>query len=385
MIPYGRQKIDQEDIDAVIETLKSSFLTQGPKVPDFEKAICNYTGSQFSLAFNSATSALHAACLALDLAEGDILWTSPISFVASANCGLYCGAKVDFVDIDPSTNNMCPNALEKKLIESKEKGALPKVVIPVHLSGMPCDMKKISSLAKKYNFKIIEDASHAIGSEYDGSKTGNCIYSDICIFSFHPVKIITTGEGGVALTNCNKLYKKLSLLRTHGITRDEKLMSIPPDGPWYYEQHILGFNYRMTDIQASLGISQLSKINEFILRRREIEETYDQELSSLPILLPEKSNNAQSSLHLYIIKLKLEIAKISHKEFFEKLISKGIGVNLHYIPIYRQPYFKKLGFIKEQYTNSELYYSQAMSIPIHPSMSNKDQETVIKAIKQTLA
>jgi len=385
LIPYGRQKIDQEDIDAVVETLKSSFLTQGPKVPDFEKAICNYTGSQFSLAFNSATSALHSACLALDLAEGDILWTSPISFVASANCGLYCRAKLDFVDIDPSTNNMCPNALEKKLIESKEKGTLPKVVIPVHLSGMPCDMKKISSLAKKYNFKIIEDASHAIGSEYEGSKTGNCIYSDICIFSFHPVKIITTGEGGVALTNCNRLYNKLSLIRSHGITRDEKLMSIPPDGPWYYEQQILGYNYRMTDIQASLGISQLSKINEFILRRREIEEIYDQELSSLPILLPEKSNNAKSSLHLYIIKLRLEIAKITHKEFFDKLISKGIGVNLHYIPIYRQPYFKKLGFIKEQYTNSELYYSRAMSIPIHPSMSNKDQKTVIKAIKQTLA
>ena len=385
MIPYGRQKVDQEDIDAVIETLKSSFLTQGPKVPAFEKAICNYIGSQFSLAFNSATSALHAACLALDLAEGDILWTSPISFVASANCGLYCGAKVDFVDIDPSTNNMCPNALEKKLIESKKNNSLPKVVIPVHLSGMPCDMKKISSLAKKYNFKIIEDASHAIGSEYEGSKTGNCIYSDICIFSFHPVKIITTGEGGVALTNCNKLYNKLSLLRTHGITRDEKLMSIPPDGPWYYEQHILGFNYRMTDIQASLGISQLSKINEFIARRREIEEIYDQELCNLPISLPEKSNNAKSSLHLYIIKLKLESANISHKNFFDKLISKGIGVNLHYIPIYRQPYFKKLGFIKEQYTNSELYYSQAMSIPIHPSMSNKDQETVIKAIKDTLA
>jgi UDP-4-amino-4,6-dideoxy-N-acetyl-beta-L-altrosamine transaminase len=385
LIPYGRQKLDQEDIDAVIETLKSSFLTQGPKVPAFEKAICNYIGSQFSLAFNSATSALHAACLALDLAEGDILWTSPISFVASANCGLYCGAKVDFVDIDPSTNNMCPNALEKKLIESKKNNSLPKVVIPVHLSGMPCDMKKISSLAKKYNFKIIEDASHAIGSEYEGSKTGNCIYSDICIFSFHPVKIITTGEGGVALTNCNKLYNKLSLLRTHGITRDEKLMSIPPDGPWYYEQHILGFNYRMTDIQASLGISQLSKINEFIARRREIEEIYDQELCNLPISLPEKSNNAKSSLHLYIIKLKLESANISHKNFFDKLISKGIGVNLHYIPIYRQPYFKKLGFIKEQYTNSELYYSQAMSIPIHPSMSNKDQETVIKAIKDTLA
>lgn len=384
MIPYGRQKIDQEDIDAVLETLTSSFLTQGPKVPEFEKEICNYTGSKFSAAFNSATSALHAACYSLGLSDGDIFWTSPISFVASANCGLYCGALVDFVDINSKSNNICPNKLEEKLIESKNNDTLPKVLIVVHLAGMPSEMKKIHALSVKYNFKIIEDASHAIGSEYEGKKTGNCEYSDICIFSFHPVKIITTAEGGMAVTNNKEIYDNLCLHRTHGITKDESKMSKPPDGPWYYEQKILGFNYRMTDLQAALGISQLSKIDTFLLKRREVERRYDQELSDLPIILPEKTDNALSSLHLYIIKIKLEEVKKSHKEIFINLQSQGIGVNLHYIPIYRQPYFKKFNFDQSQFLNSELYYSHAISIPMHASMSSKDQDSVIRSLRSTI-
>ena len=270
MIPYGRQDITQRDIDAVVETLQSSFLTQGPKVPEFEKNICSYVGSQHAVAFNSATSALHASCISLGLSKNDIFWTSPISFVASANCGLYCGANVDFVDIDPVTNNMCPNALERKLIKAKDLGKLPKVVIVVHLSGMPCDMKSIHALSIEYNFRIIEDASHAIGSELNQQKTGSCIYSDIAIFSFHPVKIITTAEGGMAVTNNHKIYEDLSILRTHGITRDINQMSKVPDGPWYYEQKILGFNYRMTDLQAALGITQLSRIDDFLKKRRMI-------------------------------------------------------------------------------------------------------------------
>jgi len=385
LIPYGRQNISQEDIDAVIETLQSPFLTQGPKVPEFEKEICSYTGGRFATAFNSATSALHAACFALGLSKGDIFWTSPISFVASANCGLYCGASVDFVDVNPKSNNICPNELEKKLIESKKNKTLPKVLIVVHLSGMPCEMKKIHALSVKYDFRIIEDASHAVGSEFEGKKTGNCEYSDICIFSFHPVKIITTAEGGMAVTNSKEIHDSLTLHRTHGITKDESKMSKTPDGPWYYEQKILGFNYRMTDIQAALGISQLSKIDTFILKRRQIEKRYDQELSSLPIILPEKSNNALSSLHLYIIKIKLDQVSKSHKEIFTNLQLKGIGVNLHYIPIYRQPYFARYNFDQSQFLNSELYYSHAISIPMHASMSSKDQDLVISALKSIIS
>lgn len=380
MIPYGTQKITQEDIDAVLETLQSSYLTQGPKVPEFEQKICEYVKCKFSLAFNSATSALHSACCSLGLSEGDIFWTSPISFVASANCGLYCGATLDFVDIDSSTNNICIDALKKKLIESSKLNRLPKILIVVHLAGMPCDMESIHELSKIYGFKIIEDASHAIGSEYKNFKTGNCKYSDICIFSFHPVKIITTAEGGMALTNDEELFEKLSLLRTHGITKDESKMSKLIDGPWYYEQKILGYNYRMTDLQAALGITQLSKIDEFIERRREIEDCYDEELAKLPIILPCKSSIAKSSLHLYIIKLQLEKIQSSHKDVFLNLQSLGVGVNLHYIPIYRQPYFEQFGFDKNEFLNSELYYSHAISIPMHPSMTPKDQDNVIKAL-----
>jgi UDP-4-amino-4,6-dideoxy-N-acetyl-beta-L-altrosamine transaminase len=380
LIPYGRQDITQRDIDAVVETLQSSFLTQGPKVPEFEKNICSYVGSQHAVAFNSATSALHASCISLGLSKNDIFWTSPISFVASANCGLYCGANVDFVDIDPVTNNMCPNALERKLIKAKDLGKLPKVVIVVHLSGMPCDMKSIHALSIEYNFRIIEDASHAIGSELNQQKTGSCIYSDIAIFSFHPVKIITTAEGGMAVTNNHKIYEDLSILRTHGITRDINQMSKVPDGPWYYEQKILGFNYRMTDLQAALGITQLSRIDDLLKKRRMIKKQYDNELSNLPVLLPHDSNYATSALHLYIIRLKLDEINSTHLEVFMELRSKGIGVNLHYIPIYRQPYFKRFNFDLNDFVNSEQYYKEAISIPIFPSMDEVQQDEVINSI-----
>lgn len=385
MIPYGRQEISQEDIDSVIDVLKSPFLTQGPKVPEFENKVSEYTGGSYSAAFNSATSALHAACCALDLQENDIFWTSPISFVASANCGLYCGAKVDFVDIDPLTNNICPQALEKKLDTAKKLGSLPKIIIVVHLSGMPCDMEAIYSLSIKFNFKIIEDASHAIGSEFNNFMTGSCKYSDIAVFSFHPVKIITTAEGGMAMTNNEQIFNALSMLRTHGITRDESKMFKSPDGPWYYEQQILGFNYRMTDIQAALGISQLSKIKQFLVKRGVVEKKYDSELSNLPLLLPSKCNKSVSALHLYIIKLKLDEIRYSHKEVFMKLRSQGIGVNLHYIPIYRQPYFKKFTFNPDDFPNSENFYNTAISIPMFPSMSEDDQAKVIETISSILS
>jgi UDP-4-amino-4,6-dideoxy-N-acetyl-beta-L-altrosamine transaminase len=316
----------------------------------------------------------------LGLSKNDIFWTSPISFVASANCGLYCGANVDFVDIDPVTNNMCPNALERKLIKAKDLGKLPKVVIVVHLSGMPCDMKSIHALSIEYNFRIIEDASHAIGSELNQQKTGSCIYSDIAIFSFHPVKIITTAEGGMAVTNNHKIYEDLSILRTHGITRDINQMSKVPDGPWYYEQKILGFNYRMTDLQAALGITQLSRIDDLLKKRRMIKKQYDNELSNLPVLLPHDSNYATSALHLYIIRLKLDEINSTHLEVFMELRSKGIGVNLHYIPIYRQPYFKRFNFDLNDFVNSEQYYKEAISIPIFPSMDEVQQDEVINSI-----
>jgi UDP-4-amino-4,6-dideoxy-N-acetyl-beta-L-altrosamine transaminase len=380
MIPYGQQEISQEDIDSVIEVLQSPFLTQGPKVPEFESKINDYIGSKYSTAFNSATSALHAACCALGLERGDVFWTSPISFVASANCGLYCGAKVDFVDIDPLTNNMCSLALKRKLEESEKNGLLPKIVIVVHLSGMPCDMEAIHALSVKFNFKIIEDASHAIGSDYNNFKTGRCTYSDITVFSFHPVKIITTAEGGMAMTNNEQTHEALSMLRTHGITRDESKMSKSPDGPWYYEQQVLGFNYRMTDLQAALGITQLSRINQFLAQRRDIERRYDAELANLPLSLPAKSHKATSALHLYVIKLKLEEIRCSHREVFLKLRTAGIGVNLHYIPIYRQPYFHKFNFNIDHYPNAEAYYNTAISIPMFPSMAENDQVKVIQAL-----
>jgi len=384
MIPYGRQDITQQDIDAVTEVLKSDFLTQGPVVPLFEKEVCNYTGAKYGVAVNSATSALHISCLALGLGKDDWLWTSPITFVASANCGLYCGAKVDFVDIDSRTYNLSPQKLEEKLIEAEKKGKLPKIVIPVHLAGQSCEMKKIYQLSKKYSFKIIEDASHAIGGRYQGKSVGSCQYSDITVFSFHPVKIITTGEGGMAVTNNKQLAEKMSLLRCHGVTRDPKFMTHEPDGSWYYQQIELGFNYRMTDIQAALGISQIKKLDRYIIKRNKIANQYNQAFQKNPaVVVPYQHQDADSSYHLYIIKKGKKLS-IDRKILFEKLKKEGIGVNIHYIPLYTQPYYKKQGVISCGFSNSEDYYSCAISLPIFYSMTSVQQIKVISVLEEIM-
>lgn len=384
MIPYGRQDITQSDIDAVVEVLESDFLTQGPAVPEFEQIVAEYCGAKYAVATNSATSALHIACLALGLTEGDWLWTSPITFVASANCGLYCGAKVDFVDIDPRTYNLSPQALEEKLVQAEKEGRLPKIVIPVHLCGQSCEMEAIYKLSQQYGFKIIEDASHAIGGKYQDKLIGNGQYSDIVIFSFHPVKIITTGEGGMAVTNNQSLAEKMSLLRSHGITRDPNQMTQIPDGPWYYQQIDLGYNYRMTDIQAALGISQIQRLEQYITKRHEIAEKYNQVLEGLPITVPYQHPDCYSALHLYVIRLRKD-SPISHKEMFENLRNQEIGVNLHYIPVHTQPYFQKMGFKLGDYTNSEQYYQEAISLPIYPTLSEAEQDQVITVLQKALS
>ena len=384
MIPYGRQTISQADIDAVIEVLQSDFLTQGPKLPQFEQALCDYTGARHALAVNSATSALHIACLALGLGPGDWLWTSPITFVASANCGLYCGASVDFVDIDPHTYNLSPEALEQKLIKAEAENRLPKVVVAVHLAGQPCDMAAIHKLSRQYGFAIIEDASHAIGGKYKGEPVGNCRYSDITVFSFHPVKIITTAEGGAALTNQPELAEKMALLRSHGITRDPQQMTHKPDGPWYYQQIDLGFNYRMTDIQAALGISQLTRLDNYVQKRHQLAEHYNQALAGLPFLLPWQHPDSYSAFHLYIIRLDTEKTGISHRRLFESLRAEGIGVNLHYIPVHLQPYYRNMGFAEGDYPQAENYYHQAISLPLHPKLSIQTQKLVIDELIHAL-
>jgi len=382
MIPYGKQDINQDDIDAVVETLTSDFITQGPKIPEFEKSVTDYTGTKHAVAVSSATAALHISCHALGVTKGDIVWTSPVTFVASANCARYCGAEVDFVDIDKTTYNMSVTRLERKLIEAKAIGRLPKVVIPVHLTGQSCEMEPIAKLAKDYNFKIIVDASHAIGGKYKGEPVGNCAYSDICVFSFHPVKIITTAEGGMATTNDDDLAKKLALARSHGITRDENLMTEPSHGPWYYQQIELGYNYRLTDIQAALGTSQMKRINEFVKTRNELAKRYDQLLSSLPIITPQQHDDCYSSRHLYVIKLDGEL---NHKAVFEKMRELGIGVNLHYIPVHLQPYYAKMGFNKGDYPASEDYYAHAISIPLYAKLTHEEQDQVVEALKQAIS
>lgn len=384
MIRYGQQDITQADIDAVIGVLKSFNLTQGPNIPAFEQSVIAHTGAKYAVAVNSATSALHIACMALDLGPGDWLWTSPNTFVASANCALYCGAKVDFVDIDPRTYNLCPQKLEAKLVEAEKSGELPKIVVPVHFTGQPCDMAAIHALGQKYGFKIIEDASHAIGGQYKGEPIGNCRYSDITVFSFHPVKIITTAEGGMALTNNDELATRLGLLRSHGITRDPDLMTEPMHGPWYYQQVALGYNYRMTDIQAALGVSQMTRLTQYVGRRHEIAERYNTLLDELPLTLPWQHPDSYSAYHLYVIRLQLDKINTAHLQVFEALRAKDIMVNLHYIPVHTQPYYQQMGFKQGDYPEAEQYYREAISIPMHPTLTEFEQDTVINALKEAL-
>lgn len=381
MIPYGRQDITQTDIDAVVEVLRSDFLTQGPAVPRFEGAVAAHCGTAYAVAVNSATSALHIACLALGLGPGDHLWTSPNTFVASANCALYCGAQVDFVDIDPLTYNMSVEALAAKLERAEKTGALPKVVVPVHFAGQSCDMQTIRALADRYGFKILEDASHAIGGRYRSEPVGHGRYADITVFSFHPVKIITTGEGGMALTQDPELAESLRRLRTHGITRDPARMVGETEGPWYYQQIELGFNFRMTDIQAALGYSQLQRLEAFVARRHALADRYDALLADLPVMTPWRDPNAWSAFHLYVIRLDERRAGQSRRAVFEALRQRGIGVNVHYIPVHTQPYYRAMGFAEGDYPEAERYYREAISLPLYSGLTDRDQQVVVEALQ----
>lgn len=384
MIRYGQQDITQADIDSVVAVLQSVNLTQGPAITQFEQSVLCFSGAKHAVAVNSATSALHIACLALGLGPGDSLWTTPNTFVASANCALYCGAEVDFVDIDPKTYNLCPHALEAKLIDAEKHGRLPKIVVPVHLTGQPCNMAAIHALACKYGFKIIEDASHAIGGYYQNEPIGNCRYSDITVFSFHPVKIITTAEGGMALTNNDELATQLGLLRSHGITRTPELMTHEMDGPWYYQQVALGYNYRMTDLQAALGTSQMNRLQQYVARRHEIAARYNQLLTELPLTLPWQHPDSYSAYHLYVIRLQLDKIQRSHLQVFEALRANDIMVNLHYIPIHTQPYYQAMGFKAGDYPKAEAYYSEAISIPMHPLLTDTEQDYVVDTLREAM-
>ncbi|MDO6678421.1 UDP-4-amino-4,6-dideoxy-N-acetyl-beta-L-altrosamine transaminase [Shewanella sp. 4_MG-2023] len=384
MIPYGKQDITQQDIDAVVKVLQSDFLTQGPQVPAFEAALKAHTGAEFALAVNSATSALHIACLALGLGPGDILWTTPVTFVASANCGLYCGASVDFVDIDPQTYNMSVDALAAKLIQAKADNVLPKVIVPVHLCGQACDMQRIHALSRVYGFSIIEDASHAIGGRYLDRPIGNCAYSDITVFSFHPVKIVTTAEGGAAMTNSQVLADKMALYRSHGITRDPKLMENESHGGWYYEQIDLGFNYRMTELQAALGVSQMQRLDDFVATRHRLAKRYNQLLQNLPLTLPYQLEGTYSGLHLYVIRLQLEAISKTHGDVFAALRENGIGVNLHYIPVHTQPYYQRMSFKLGDFPQAEAYYQEAISLPMFHLMTDEQQDEVVRVLTSIL-
>lgn len=383
VIPYGRQHITQADIEAVVAVLRSDFLTQGDKVPAFEQAVAEYCVVDFGIAVNSATSALHIACLALGLGHGDWLWTVPNTFVASANCGVYCGANVDFVDIDPVTLNMSVKALEDKLEIAKAKNRLPKIVIPVHFSGEPCDMAKIHELSKTYGFHIIEDASHAIGGRYANKPIGSCEFSDITVFSFHPVKIITTAEGGLATTNDKNLAEKMQLLRSHGITRDPSLMTHQADGSWYYQQIDLGFNYRMTELQGALGLSQMANLDNFVKKRHQLAKRYDELLKDFPIILPVRNNKNYSGLHLYPIQIKPESGK-TRNQVFDSLREQHIGVNVHYIPVHTQPFYQQMGFKQGDFPHAEAYYAGAISLPLYYDLTDDMQNQVVEALKKSL-
>jgi UDP-4-amino-4,6-dideoxy-N-acetyl-beta-L-altrosamine transaminase len=384
MIPYGRQAISDDDVRAVVEVLRSDFLTQGPVVPRFERALAEYCGVPHAVAVNSATSALHIACLALGVGPEDRVWTTPNTFVASANCARFCGASVDFVDIDPQSYNLCPRSLAVKLAAAATTGTLPKVVIPVHFAGLPCDLAGIGELSRRYGFRVIEDASHAIGARYQDSIIGDCRFSDITVFSFHPVKIITTGEGGMATTRDPQLARAMQLRRSHGVTREASELRRGDEGAWYYEQQCLGFNYRMTEMQAALGLSQLQHLSEWVARRHKLADAYDAQLRPLPVILPSRPAGSRSALHLYVILIDATRTQLSRRVVFERLRAAGIGVHVHYIPVHTHPDFQSLGFRAGAFPEAEGYYARCLSLPMYAGLSDADQQEVCEALRRAL-
>jgi len=384
-IPYARQDVNENDVRAVIDVLESRWLTQGPSIELFERAVADYCGARYAVAVSSGTAALHIACAAIGMKAGKRLWTSVNTFVASANCARYCGAEVDFVDIDPGTYNLSVVALAAKLVQAEAEGTLPTAVVPVHFAGQPCPMEKIQELARRYGIAVIEDATHALGATRQNVRIGSCAHADMCVLSFHPVKIITSGEGGMVLTNQRELYEKLVRLRSHGITRNSEFMIGTPDGPWYYEQVDLGFNYRITDIQAVLGLNQLQRIDSFIARRREIARRYDVELAGLPLVLPWQDEAGRSSYHLYVVRLRLDRLKRTRLEIYQRLWARKVQVNVHYIPVHLQPYYRSLGFSEGAFPEAERHYREALSIPMYPALTDSEQDVVIDALRQSLA